>query len=218
MEGGEAGADYADADFDLRPEHVAGVGPGWVGVVDIGDGPAADDGCGAGAFCWGGVVSLEVVCLGGDERMWGFRRLVKRHKKVIILVMNKLGKGGGRTRKKRRDWGRGTYNAPTRKIALRAIFRVFATWRFQTTMIGSNKTNQSNTVFGTLIFRSMWSRRQWDPGIVLSQLAAIGWHWNKVAKKTAIPHPQVMAIMAKTQYRNKSRTPKDAYRREEWTS
>ena len=54
----------------------------------------------------------------------------------------------------------------------------------------------------------MWSRRQWDPGMVLSQLPAMGLHWNKVAKKTAIPHAQVAAINAKTEYRKAFRTPK----------
>lgn len=61
LEGREAGADDADAEFDLGPELVAGVGPGYVGVVDVGDGPAAEDGCGAGAGGWVGLVNL-----------WGF--------------------------------------------------------------------------------------------------------------------------------------------------
>lgn len=52
MQGGQAGADDADAELDLRPEHVAGVGPGCVDVVDVGYGPAADDGGGAGTVLW----------------------------------------------------------------------------------------------------------------------------------------------------------------------
>ena len=48
LQGREAGDHDADADFDLGPEHVARVGPGCVDVVDVGDGPAAQDGGGAG--------------------------------------------------------------------------------------------------------------------------------------------------------------------------
>lgn len=59
LQGREAGADDADAEFDLRPEHVAGVGPGRVDVVDVGDGPAAEDGGSAGTVCCGGFVSWE---------------------------------------------------------------------------------------------------------------------------------------------------------------
>lgn len=102
----------------------------------------------------------------------------------------------------------GTHNAPTRKMALSASFRSVDTWRFQTTTTGSSRTNQSSTAFGTLSFRRMWSRRQWDPRMVLSQLAAMGLHWNRVANKTAIPHAQVAAIMAKMVYRKVFRTPK----------
>lgn len=66
MQGGEAGADYADAEFDLRPEHVARVGPGCVDVVDVGYGPAADDGGGAGT-------GLErLLSVGGDYRAVGW--------------------------------------------------------------------------------------------------------------------------------------------------
>ena len=54
LQGREAGDHDADADFDLGPEHVARVGPGCVDVVDVGDGPAAEDGGGAGTGVWEG--------------------------------------------------------------------------------------------------------------------------------------------------------------------
>ncbi len=65
LEGGEAGADDADAEFDLGPEHVAVVRPGYVDVVDVGDGPAAEDGGGTGT--WGGGGGL-LVDNGSDWR------------------------------------------------------------------------------------------------------------------------------------------------------
>lgn len=36
----------------MRPEHVAGIGPGDVDVIDVGYGPATEDGGGAGTICW----------------------------------------------------------------------------------------------------------------------------------------------------------------------
>ena len=82
LKGREAGADDADAEFHLRPEHVAGVGPGCVDVVDVGDGPAADDGGGAGTGFWetllvgdrldwrnGVLLGMNDHCDYGDEEL-----------------------------------------------------------------------------------------------------------------------------------------------------
>ncbi len=52
LKGGEAGADDADAEFYLCPEHVAGVRPGYIDVVDVGDGPAAEDRGSTGTVFW----------------------------------------------------------------------------------------------------------------------------------------------------------------------
>ena len=52
LKGGEAGADDADAKFHLCPEHIASVRPGYIDVVDVGDGPAAEDRGSTGTVFW----------------------------------------------------------------------------------------------------------------------------------------------------------------------
>ena len=63
LQGWEAGAGDADRDFDGGPDEGADVGPGDVCLVDVEDGPDADDGGAADAVR--GERSVSVGCGGG---------------------------------------------------------------------------------------------------------------------------------------------------------
>lgn len=95
-----------------------------------------------------------------------------------------------------RDAGVNTYNAPSKKIPVKATFFRLSSWRFQIIGRGKRRIMTSPTsdsdAFETPIGVT---EIQCPPGMVLSQKKAIGRHCSRLLVKAAIAHKPVKMIM-----------------------
>ncbi len=170
MHRGEAGAGDADGDFDGGPDEGADVGPGDVGLVDVEDGPDADDGGTADAGS--GEERVSFGC-GWGFTLWG------------IKGSGRLGRGWG-------VWK--TYKAPTRKMAVKVTFCRIVRLRLHTGAIGSTRMTTSRKTFVMAVPRSealLLMHLLWGYGRI--QAASTGMHWKMLEKTMAI-HQHVTRV------------------------